>query len=73
MGFFEVLGYILTALAFCTLGAIVSEFYNKRAWMKYFDGMAAGCSMRKWKEAAARRTVLMAEKKEGADDVKRVS
>lgn len=73
MGFFEVLGYILTALAFCTLGAIVSEFYNKRAWMKYFDGMAAGCSMRKWREAPARRPVIRVEKKEGADDVKRVS
>ena len=72
MGFFEVLGYILTALAFCTLGAIVSEFYNKRAWLKYFDGMAAGASMRRWKDET-RRPAIRAEKKEGADDVKRVS
>lgn len=73
MGFFEVLGYILTALAFCTLGAIVSEYYNKRAWMKYFDGMAAGVSMRKWRDTATRRPSPRAEKKEGADDVKGMS
>lgn len=73
MGFFEVLGYILTALAFCTLGAIVSEFYNKRAWMKYYDGMAAGVSMRKWKGEQTRRPRLTAEKKEGMDSVQRVS
>lgn len=60
MGFFEVIGYILTALAFCTLGAIISEYYNKRAWMKYFDGMAAGVSMRVWKDAAHGRHALRA-------------
>ena len=73
MGFFEVIGYILTALAFCTLGAIISEYYNKRAWMKYFDGMAAGVSMRVWKDDKARRPRHMAEKKEGMDRVQRVS
>jgi len=73
MGFFEILGYILTALAFCTLGAIISEYYNKRAWMKYFDGMAAGVSMRRWKEDQTRRPRLMAEKKEGMGHVPRVS
>ena len=60
MGFFEILGYILTALAFCTLGAIISEYYNKRAWMKYFDGMAAGVSMRRWKEEPTSRRALRA-------------
>lgn len=73
MIFFEVLGYILVALAFCTLGALVSEYYNKRAWMKYFDGMAAGVSMRRWKEDQTRRPRLMAEKKEGMGHVPRVS
>ena len=73
MGFFEILGYILVALAFCTLGAIISEYYNKRAWMKYFDGMAAGVSMRIWKEKQTRRPALRAEKKEGADRVQRMS
>lgn len=72
MIFFEVLGYILVALAFCTLGALVSEFYNKRAWNKYFDGMAAGVSMRRWKEAAHGRAVPRAGKKEGMDHVQRM-
>lgn len=72
MGFFEILGYVLTALAFCTLGAVISEYYNKRAWIKYFDGMAAGVSMRRWKEENTRRPRLMAGKKEGMDRVQRV-
>lgn len=73
MIFFEVLGYILVALAFCILGALVSEYYNKRAWMKYFDGMAAGVSMRRWKEGPMRRPAVRAEKKEGMGNVQRVS
>lgn len=73
MIFFEVLGYILVALAFCTLGAVISEYYNKRAWNKYFDGMAAGVSMRIWKEDKTRRPALKAGKKEGMGHVPRVS
>lgn len=73
MIFFEVLGYILVALAFCALGAIISEYYNKRAWNKYFDGMAAGVSMRIWKEGQTRRPALKAGKKEGMGHVPRVS
>ena len=72
MGFWEVMGYIVAALAFCMIGAAVSEYYNEKAWRKYYEGVSEGKNLRVWKESAHGRHVTRAGKKEGMERVQRV-
>ena len=72
MGFWEVMGYIVAALAFCMIGATVSEYYNEKAWRKYYEGVDEGKNLRVWKESAHGRH-YRAGKKEGMGHAPRVS
>ena len=73
MGFWEVMGYIVAALVFCAIGAAVSEYYNEKAWRKYYEGVGEGKNLRVWKDSAHGRYPLRPGKKEGTGHAPRMS